>query len=192
MIRKKYHYSAAKLSALFVAALTISAMPATFSAHAQDASWEYRDAKASSPNDVQGNSTVRAADDASSSDNMRDDEGLANAQPADSGKVSYTSGGVADSGMEAVDTSEKGYNLKMLFVSNGQYLANVGVKIFDAKGNGILETTSNGPVLLVKMPSGRYTVSTQTEGGNKLTRHVTVSANHLTAYVMRYPETQNN
>jgi len=146
----------------------------------------------SSETEAPGQSFVHPSDDASYSKDMRDDEALAKAQPSDNGKVHYVSGGIALSGMRAIDAEENSYNLKMLFVSKGEYLASVSVKILDAKGNSIMETTSKGPILLVKMPSGHYTVSTETEGGDKLTRHVSVSRDHLASYVMRYPETQNN
>jgi hypothetical protein len=101
--------------------------------------------------------------------------------------VRYISGGIADSGMRAIDTEEHLYNLKMLFVSQGDYLADVKVKITDHKGKTVLDTKTKGPVLLVKMHPGHYTVSTKAEGGSTLTRKVTVGDDYLASYVLRYP-----
>jgi hypothetical protein len=91
--------------------------------------------------------------------------------------------------MRAIDAEEHAYNLKMLFVggAEGEYLADVAVNIKDAKDNSLLSTTTEGPVLLVKLPPGHYTVSTQTSNGTMLTRHVNVGDDHLASYVLRYP-----
>lgn len=133
-----------------------------------------------------GQPFVHPPDDASYSKDMRDDEMLAKAKPADNGKVQYVSGGIAVSGMRAIDSEENLYNLKMLFVSKGEYMADVGVTIVDSKGTNILDATAQGPVLLVKMLPGDYTVSAKTSAGSTLVRHVVVSKDHLATYVLRY------
>jgi hypothetical protein len=152
----------------------------TGSAHAADSPGETK---------ASGQPFVHPSDDASYSNDMRDDEMLAKAKPVDSGKVQYVSGGIAVSGMRAIDAEEHAYNLKMLFVggADGEYLADVAVNIKDSKGNTLLSTTAEGPVLLVKMPPGHYTVSTKTSNGAMLTRHVKVGDDHLASYVLRYP-----
>ena len=128
-------------------------------------------------------------DDGSYSKDMRDDEMLAKSKPADNGTIQYVSGGVAVSGMRAIDAEEHNYNLKMLFVAarNGEYLSDVNVKITDSKGNSVLDTKTQGPVLLVKMPHGHYTVSTTTHSGKTLTRKIKVGDDYLASYVLRYP-----
>jgi len=131
-------------------------------------------------------------DDGSYTKDMRDDEMLAKSKPAENGAVSYVSGGVAVSGMRAIDAEEHNYNLKMLFVAaqNGEYLADVNVMITDSKGNSILDTTTKGPVLLVKMPNGEYTVTTKTQSGKTLARKIKVGDDYLASYVLRYPAAQ--
>jgi hypothetical protein len=134
-----------------------------------------------------GQPFLHPSGDASYSKDMSDDEILAKAKPADNGKVLYISGGVAVSGMRAIDAEEKLYNLKMLFAAGDAYLANVGVHMKDSKGTEVLDTTTRGPVLLVKMPPGSYTVEAKTESGAMITKHVIVGDDHLVSYVMRYP-----
>ena len=136
-----------------------------------------------------GQPFVHPSDDASYSKDMRDDEALAKAKPTDNGKVQYVSGGVAVSGMRAIDAEEHTYNLKMLFVggAEGEYLAEVAVNIIDGKSNTLLSATTEGPVLLVRLPPGHYTVKTKTSNGAMLTRHVKVGDDYLASYVLRYP-----
>ena len=118
---------------------------------------------------------------------MQEDEVLAKAKPMDNGKVQYISGGVAESGMRAIDAEEKAYNLKILFVAGKAYLADVDVRIKDSKGDEVLDTATHGPVLLVKMPMGMYTVETKTMEGAMLTKHIKVGKDYLASYVLRYP-----
>jgi len=134
-----------------------------------------------------GQPFVHPSDDVSYSKDMRDDELLAKAKPTDNGKVQYISGGIAVSGIRAIDEEEHLYNLKMLFVANGEYLAEIGVNITDSKGDSVLDTTTKGPVLLVKMPPGRYTVSTKAPNGSPLKQDVEAGNDHLASYVLRYP-----
>ena len=135
-----------------------------------------------------GQPFVHPSDDASYSKDMRDDEILAKAKPTDNGKVRYVSGGVAVSGMRAIDAEEHAYNLKVLFVggAEGEYLADIDVSIMDHKGSTLLSATTEGPVLLVKMPAGNYTVRTKTPSGAMLSRHVKVGDDYLASYVLRY------
>ena len=131
-------------------------------------------------------------DDTSYSRDMRDDEILAKAKPTDNGNAQYISGGVADSGMRAIDAEESVYNLKLLFVAkpNGEYLANVVVNITDSNGDNVLDTTTKGPVLLVKMKPGTYTVNATRASGFKLTQKIKTTEDHLSSYVLHYPETK--
>jgi len=124
---------------------------------------------------------------AEASQYMQEDEAYEKAQPTDNGKVQYISGGVADSGMKAIEGQEKDYNLKILFVAGKAYLADVSVLIKDAKGETLLDTATRGPVLLVKMPLGAYTVEAKTAKGSTLTQRVKISKDHLASYVLRYP-----
>jgi hypothetical protein len=102
-----------------------------------------------------GQSFVHPSDDVSYSKDMRDDEMLAKSKATDNGQVQYVSGGIAVSGMRAIDAEQGLYNLKLLFVAQpkGEYLANIGVKIKDGDGKTVLDTTTKGPVLLVKLPT---------------------------------------
>jgi len=75
------------------------------------------------------------------------------------GDVSYTSGGVGLDESHALRAAEPSWPLSMRFTGPGSdFLADVHVKIADAHGGDVLDTTSRGPYMLVKLRPGRYTV----------------------------------
>ncbi len=101
--------------------------------------------------------------------------------------VRYISGGVSESGMQRIDAETNGYNLKLLCVAQGAYLADVSVKITDSKGANVLDVVTDGPVLLAKLPPGSYTVTAKGEKGSVLTQPVKVRDARLFSYVLRFP-----
>ena len=84
------------------------------------------------------------------------------------GQVSYMSGGIGLDQSTAMKSAMHDYSLVLTFVgSTGnekEYLANVPVIIKDGQGKTVLETSSDGPFMLVSLPNGRYTVSASYQG----------------------------
>lgn len=75
------------------------------------------------------------------------------------GEISYVSGGVGDESLERLGAMEMGFNVKLVFaLQNGEYLSDVKVVIVDARGQSVLETVAEGPVLLARLPAGRFEV----------------------------------
>ena len=75
------------------------------------------------------------------------------------GDVSYTSGGVGLDESKALLGAQSQWPLSLRFTGPGSdYLSDVKVKIVDAHGGSVLDTTSRGPYMLVKLRPGRYTV----------------------------------
>lgn len=96
--------------------------------------------------------------------------------------VYFVSGGIGEGGIAGFQAVEKSYDLKLMFAaSSGHYLADVGVKISDAQGNTVIETTTEGPILLADMKPGRYTVEATFEGKTQ-SRKVTVGSSGLKTY----------
>jgi len=74
-------------------------------------------------------------------------------------EVPYTSGGIGADDMQRLKEVSGNYNLKVICTLNsGHYLSDVVIQIKDAKGELILDTLSEGPVFLVKLEPGTYTV----------------------------------
>lgn len=96
------------------------------------------------------------------------------------GMVSYLTGGIGEDEAAAMKQVESQFPLSLEFVSGGtlrgEYLADVHVTIKDQAGKTALDTVSDGPFLLARLPSGKYTVSAEQNGQTK-TRQVVVADN---------------
>nr|WP_233235773.1 carboxypeptidase regulatory-like domain-containing protein [Bordetella sp. LUAb4] len=96
------------------------------------------------------------------------------------GNVEYVTGGIGLDESQSLKAAEKSYPLSLLFArkldGKNDYTADVKVVITDAKGATILNATSGGPYMLVKLPEGEYKVSA-TLDGNEQTRQVSVKGN---------------
>jgi hypothetical protein len=79
--------------------------------------------------------------------------------------ISHLSGGVTLD--ERQDMSDQRKNFSLLFkfaTKSGRYLGDVSVTITNAKGAPVFESTTDGPCLLVNLPTGSYTVKATSSG----------------------------
>ena len=105
--------------------------------------------------------------------------------------VPHVSGGIGLEGREEMAAAEKAHNLKVVAAEkSGDYLAEVQVAIESAKKERMLETTMEGPILLVKLPPGTYSVKA-TFDANTQTRTVTVGAQGLRTVDFRWTAKPN-
>ena len=109
-------------------------------------------------------------------------QGDAGAIPAftTQGAVSYSCGGIGETQSNAMTQAMKQHPLGLLFVvKSGAYLANVNVSI--TNGQNVAEKfTSGGPICLVNLPAGNYTVSARAPDGNTQSKQVTVDSSSKT------------
>ncbi|WP_454694900.1 carboxypeptidase-like regulatory domain-containing protein [Achromobacter aegrifaciens] len=93
------------------------------------------------------------------------------------GSVQYISGGIGLDESEAMKAAAKDYPLALTFAAQrdgkADYVANVAVTISDAHGKSVLQTTAEGPYMLVKLPAGNYRISA-TYNGQAQQREVSV------------------
>ena len=79
------------------------------------------------------------------------------------GTVEYLSGGIGLDESTAFKEAMSNYPLAMTFASRvvdrNAYASDVQVVIRDRQDQSVLDVTSNGPYLLVKLPPGKYQVS---------------------------------
>lgn len=81
------------------------------------------------------------------------------------GGIPYVSGGVGLDEREALTHMSPHYNLKLTFaVTSGNYLGDVDIVIRDAGGKVVLESVSEGPWFLTKLPAGKYSVTVKVMG----------------------------
>ena len=75
------------------------------------------------------------------------------------------SGGVGEEAMRSLLPQQRAYNLKMvLTLREGDYIAGVSVKITDGSGRTVLEHATEGPILLARLPAGKYSAALTYEG----------------------------
>lgn len=99
----------------------------------------------------------------------------------------FISGGVGDESMADLVARENEFTLKLFLVGqSGSYLSDIRITITDSKGQGVLLTTSEGPVLLANLPTGSYTVKAQ-KNGQTLEQKISVSSGKLQTTYFRFP-----
>jgi hypothetical protein len=72
----------------------------------------------------------------------------------------FVSGGVTSDEIAMINSQKSQFSLSILTVAQGSgaYLADVHVRITDDHSQQVLNTTMDGPYLLVDLPAGRYQV----------------------------------
>jgi hypothetical protein len=80
--------------------------------------------------------------------------------------VTYMSGGVGKPEAAAMWQEARDYPLSMIFsaAKDNEFLADVRVTIKDKAGKEMLSAVSDGPIMLVKLPAGKYTVAAEAHG----------------------------
>ncbi|MFE8646180.1 hypothetical protein ACFX58_13940 [Sphingomonas sp. NCPPB 2930] len=99
------------------------------------------------------------------------------------GAVRHVCGGIGSDESTAFRAAMKDHPLSLLFArASGDYLADVQVDVQDAQGKSVLSTQAAGPVCLVDLPKGRYTVHASAgKGGGHKMQTVTVDGTPRTA-----------
>lgn len=102
--------------------------------------------------------------------------------------ITFVSGGVGDESMAQLVDMEKQFDLKIFLVStSGTYLSDVNVTVTDSYGNSRLQTASDGPVLLVNLPTGSYTVSAK-KNGHIAEQVLNVTRGQFRTVYLRFPD----
>ena len=97
------------------------------------------------------------------------------------GGISYVTGGVGLDSIDRLTALSGNFNLKLVFaLKSGEYLSEVNVTIADMAGRTLLDTTTDGPWLLTKLPAGNYRI-TATFAGSTERRTVSVGSGLRTA-----------
>jgi hypothetical protein len=89
------------------------------------------------------------------------------------GSVSYMTGGVSVDEADAMRAASAHYplTLELAAAAGGprdEYISNARVDIRDSQGALVLETRTDGPFLLARLPPGSYTVDVEWNGVHKL------------------------
>ncbi len=102
------------------------------------------------------------------------------------GRVSYVSGGVGTDSLDRLKSLARDFNLKLVFaLKSGDYVSDVKVAIADAAGKPLLDTTSEGPWFLAKLPAGNYKI-VATFAGKAENRTIALGAEKLKTIDFRW------
>ena len=81
------------------------------------------------------------------------------------GGVRSLQGGVGQAEQQRMKAAAADYSLGLTFASDtGAYLADVAVRVLDAQGRVVFDTTVRNPIVLVDLPSGRYSIEATYQG----------------------------
>lgn len=98
----------------------------------------------------------------------------------------YITGGVSIEEASALEANRRDYRLWIVTADrSGAWLAGARARLLDAVGTTVLETTLEGPYLLVDLAPGRYTVEV-TLGGQTQTRTVSVGTRGTRQLVVHF------
>lgn len=90
--------------------------------------------------------------------------------------VSWLSGGVGDEAMSEMGALATAYNVQVLLTGrDGHYLAAIPFTVSRRNGQVMVSGVTEGPLLYVKLPAGRYQIAVEIDGVWQ-TRHVRASA----------------
>lgn len=102
------------------------------------------------------------------------------------GNVSYVSGGVGTESIDRLNSLAGEFNLKLVFaMKSGEYVSGVRVVIASAKEAPLLDSTSEGPWFMVKLPSGNYQI-VATLAGKTMNRQIAINSEKLRTIDFRW------
>ena len=107
------------------------------------------------------------------------------------GSVSYVTGGIGTDEAQAMRAAAADYPLTLeLAAAEGgprdQYISGAEVSIRDSRGASVLETLTDGPFLLARLPAGSYTVEVDWNGVHK-TKTVDVGPERRQHVMLEFP-----
>src|SRR5262249_19020941 len=112
------------------------------------------------------------------------------------GNVSFLSGGIGVDEADALRQQSANYplTLELATAAGGPrdaYVSDARVDIRDGNGNQVLSTTTQGPLMLLRLPSGTYTVDVDWHGTQKR-KTVAVSSDRRQHVLLEFPDHPSN
>lgn len=113
---------------------------------------------------------------------------LADIEKGNQNGIAYENGGWSGETAEVINGRAGQFPVMLVFAWNeGSYLADVNVHVVSSKGATVLSLTNLGPLVLIDLPKGDYTISAERNGKSQ-SRRVNVGANTRTKAVFHWPK----
>jgi hypothetical protein len=111
----------------------------------------------------------------------------AHAQNSTTETLPSISGGIGNDDVKDLQSKEAGYSLKIIFAGkDGAFLSDIDVKIEDVSGKTIGSMVTEGPILLVKLKAGRYTLRATLNGKENIHK-IAIGKQGLKTIYSRFP-----
>lgn len=102
-------------------------------------------------------------------------------------KTTYVTGGVGQDEVEAIHEVAEKFTLKILLAQGNKFFGDADVLILDSDNGLVLEGMTDGPLMFVDLPEGKYKVEAGA-AGEHFTRHITIKPGKQLQLVFRWPE----
>jgi hypothetical protein len=112
------------------------------------------------------------------------------------GNVTYLSGGIGVDEADVLRQQSASYPLTLEMATaaggpRGAYISDARVDIRDSSGKQVLSTTTEGPLMLLRLPSGTYTVDVDWHGTQRRKTVAVVSDRHQHV-MLEFPDQPSN
>ena len=101
--------------------------------------------------------------------------------------IQFISGGVGTEERDALQAMKGRFNLELTMATpSGKYIGSTMLRIVNPEGKAVLETRTDGPIFMAKLPPGQYTIQAEA-GGQKMTRTASVGSGGTQQVTMTWP-----
>ena len=108
-------------------------------------------------------------------------QAMAAPRPVTQGQATYVNGGIGQTEADAIRRMAPKWPLQMTFSERHQgrdeFVAGVKLRVTGKDGRTVVDVHDGGPMLLLKLPDGHYTVKAEYDGHVK-TQRVDIAAGH--------------
>src|SRR3954447_15836888 len=106
------------------------------------------------------------------------------------GQIEFLTGGVGKDEADAIRRAAKSWplliELSAAAAARAEYISDTQIKIKDKSGNTVLDTTADGPYILVKLPPGKYGLDA-THESRTIHRDVTIQRGQNKKVTLTWP-----
>ena len=117
---------------------------------------------------------------------------LANIEQGNQNGIAFENGGWSLETAEVIRSHAGKFPVMLVFAWNeGTYLSDVNVQVMNSKGTSVLGLNELGPLVLIDLPKGEYTINVERHGKSQA-RRVNVAANSRIKAVFHWAKDESD